>query len=200
MMRKNKVYRLSFLLFIAFAMFGFAVSRVNAVSGGVCTLSGPADGASQTSMTVAFTFTPVSTGASYLTACNLWTNATGVGALTQANTTLMTNNSLNTISYTFTFTTRTVVNWNVQVVNNESDVAFDLAGNRTVTVGTYLSTYNAGVQTILSVALPTFYLIGAGITFITQRVKMTHITLIEAAVGFIFVGIVFPLAMSALLS
>lgn len=187
-------------MFIAFALFGFAVSQVNAVSGGVCTLAGPVDGGSQTSMTVAFTFTPVSTGASYLTACNLWTNATGVGALTQANTTTMVNNTLNTISYTFTFTIRTVINWNVQVENNESDVAFDLAGNRTFTVGTMLSTYNSGVQTILSVALPTFYLVGAGIMFVTQRVKMTYITIIEAAVGFIFVGIVFPLAMNALLS
>ena len=200
MMRKNKLFRLTFYTFLGFALFGFIVSQVHGVNGSVCTLAGPADGASQTSMTVAFTFTPVSTGASYLTECSLWTNATGVGAKTQANTTTMVNNTVNTISYTFTFTVRTVVNWNIQVKNNESTVAFDLAGNRTLTVGTMLSTFPASVQTLLSIALPVFYLIGAGILFVTEKVKMNYRSIIEASVGFIFIGLVFPLAMNAILS
>jgi hypothetical protein len=92
-------------------------------------LNAPAPGATSTSLTVQFNFTPVDD--SGFSNCSLWLNSTGSWAYNASNQSAISNNSVNTINKTFV--ANGVYTWNVQCCDNAAQCAFD-AGNRTLTV------------------------------------------------------------------
>jgi hypothetical protein len=83
------------------------------------TLNSPANGSSYASNSVTFYYTPVSFGTSAVNA-SLWTNTTGSWSATNANTTALINNTVNSIAYTFPSTGTYI--WNVQVFNSSTGV------------------------------------------------------------------------------
>jgi hypothetical protein len=109
------------------------------------TLSAPSNGFAQYSHTVTFNYTPVVI-ADTLYNASLWTNATGSWALTQTNTTLVLNNTVNSIQYLFASTG--IYLWNIQVFTATGVQAFALS-NWTVTVSSTSGTLISHIQTLV---------------------------------------------------
>ena len=78
------------------------------------TLNSPANNVWQNSKTVDFKYTPIDDYG--FTNCSLWTNETGVLALTKLNTTAIVNNTVNTIQHTFSYDG--IYSWNIKCYDN----------------------------------------------------------------------------------
>jgi hypothetical protein len=89
----------------------------------------PAPGATSTSYTVQFNFTPMDDWG--FRNCSLWTNASGSFVFDTLNQSAIQNDSTNTITKVFGSNGNYL--WNIQCCDNSSQCAFD-AGNRTLTV------------------------------------------------------------------
>lgn len=96
------------------------------------TLNSPADDSTNTSKTVSFQFTPTD-DAGY-TSCALWTNETSWSEK-ETNTSSITNNSINTISETFT--TDGTYLWNVKCIDSGSLSSF-ASSNWTISIDSTL--------------------------------------------------------------
>ena len=116
------------------------------------TLNSPADDSTNASKTVSFRFTPIDeTG---FTSCALWTNETSWSEK-ESNTSSITNNSINTI--TETFTTDGTYIWNVKCIDSGSLSAF-ASSNWTINIDSTAPTYSdnstnttlSGVSTLFS--------------------------------------------------
>jgi len=120
------------------------------------TLNSPSDEATETSWTVDFNYTP--TFYQTIQNASLWLNVSGTWQRVQWNSTAVTNNTENTISYTFSSDGTYI--WNVEVFNSTD--SFFAGSNWTVTVPPNSVTLNSptGTETSLIISFnftPTFY-------------------------------------------
>jgi hypothetical protein len=92
-------------------------------------LNAPAPGATSTSLTIQFNFTPADDWG--FSNCSLWLNSTGSWAYNASNQSAITNNTVNTI--TKVFAENGDYTWNVECCDNASQCSFNDT-NRTLTV------------------------------------------------------------------
>jgi len=86
----------------------------------------------QTSTPLSLNFEFIPSYFSSFSNCSLWTNESGLFTLTQSNQSAISNDSINTISYTFSSNGTYI--WNIQCCNNEGECRF-FPNNKTLTTG-----------------------------------------------------------------
>jgi len=107
------------------------------------TLNSPSNGATETTWTVNFNYTPVFYNGTIQNS-SLWLNLSGTWQRVQWNTTAVTNNTQGTMSYTFS--TEGVYMWNVEVFN--STHSFFASSNWTLTIDLTSPTYSKNTTNI----------------------------------------------------